>query len=75
MNSMKVSRADIRVKMESFSEVLGTNSLPIFTLKMETEFVTETPENHHILTRMYARENFTEHKWMCCIKSTKRVPR
>jgi len=41
---------------------------------METELVAETPENLHILTRMSAWENFIEHKGICCIKSTKRVP-
>jgi hypothetical protein len=54
---MKFSRADRRVNMRKFADVLPNHQ---HALKMGTELVTETSENLHILTRLSAQENFIE---------------
>ena len=61
--SMKFSRAGSLVRLGSYSDVSGYNSVPIsrvHALKMGTELVTETLGKLHILTRLSAREKFTE---------------
>lgn len=58
-NWMKCSRADRHVRMRRFSDVAGSDSIPIFrVLLMGTESVPERSENLQILKRVSARIHF-----------------
>ena len=60
---MKSSQPDSRVKGWKFSDVSGTDSMPIFkrTLKKGGESVSEKYENFRTLARISSQEDFIEY--------------
>jgi len=56
----------VEIRKEGFSDVSGTNSVPIFRVCWwfgRKELFPETSENLHILKRLSAQENFIEIYW------------